>query len=96
MKYLWQVGLADLLPWRNLLGIGAVAAAAGLATVIVSSSLDVAALPRLVTAGLVYTVSYLGIAFSVGLVRESEWALLADWFRRLGIGSSRAQELQGS
>ena len=96
MKYLWQVGLADLLPWRNLLGIGAVAAAAGLATVIVSSSLDVAALPRLVTACLVYTVSYLGIAFSVGLVRESEWALLADWFRRLGIGSSRAQELQGS
>ena len=60
------------------------------------SSLEVAALPRLVTVGLIYTASYLGMAFSFGLVRESEWALLAYWFRRLGMRSSRAQELPGS
>jgi len=96
MRHFWQVGLADLLPWRDLLGIGAVALLAGLAAVPVSSSLDVGALPRLVTVGLIYTASYLGMAFGFGLVRESERALLADWFRRLGMGSSRAQELQRS
>lgn len=97
MKRLWQVGLRDLLPWRNLLEIGAVAAAAGLATVIVSSSLEVAALLRLAITSLVYTASYLGMAFGFGLVRESEWALIADWFRRPRImGSSRPQDLQES
>ena len=96
MRHFWQVGLADLLPWRDLLGIGAVALLAGLAAVPVSSSLDVGVLPRLVTVGLIYTASYLGMAFGFGLVRESERALLADWFRRLGMGSSRAQELQRS
>lgn len=96
MKHIWQVGLADLLPWRDLLGIGAVAVVAGLATVLVTSSLEVSALPRLVTVGLIYMASYLGMAFSFGLVRESERALLADWFRRLGIGSPRAQGLQRS
>src|SRR5438105_168478 len=96
MRHFWQVGLADLLPWRDLLGIGAVALLAGLAAVPVSSSLDVEALPRLVTVGLIYTASYLGMAFGFGLVRESARALLADWFRRLGMGSSRAQELQRS
>lgn len=91
MKKLWQVGLADLLPWRTLGTIGTVAMVAGLPALLVKSGLGVSTLPLLVATALVYTASYLAMAFGFGLVRKSERALLAGFLRRVSLGQSKAE-----
>lgn len=66
------VGLRGLLPWRDLAGIAAVAAAAAVPALVVRSVLAGPLFGRLALTGLVYGASYLVFLFHSGLLAEGE------------------------
>jgi len=80
---LWQVGLAELLPWRWLARIGVTAMAAALPALVLTSQLPAMPSVRLLAAGLSYTVTYVGLAFRFGLLTSQERRTLLQQLSRL-------------
>jgi len=93
IKSLLRIGLAQLLPWRGLVGIFIAAAAAGLLALTVESALDIPKLPLLLITGVVYTVSYLTVLFRFNLLTEDERLAFAGWLQRFSAGAAKAGEL---
>jgi len=78
MTRLMGVGVARLLPWRELFGIAGLAAAAALPALALRSALAAPAFARLALTGLVYGVAYLVLLFHSGLLAEAEKRALRD------------------
>jgi hypothetical protein len=68
-----------VLPWRDLGGIAAVAAAAGLPVWALRSALTGPALERLAIMGLTYAAVYLTVLFHSGLLAEGERRAMRVW-----------------
>jgi O-antigen/teichoic acid export membrane protein len=75
---LMHVRLARLLPWRDLMGIAVLAAAAALPALAVRSAVVAPHVFRLALTGLVYGVGYLATLFHSSLLAESEKRALRD------------------
>lgn len=73
-----QCRLAELLPWRELAGILAVAAAAAFPALLVKSALSLPDLPLLLATGLVYAAAYLGFLWHSGLLSGAEKLAMAE------------------
>jgi len=82
MMSCWHVGVGRLLPWRDLGGIGAAALAASLPAVWMASQGPSSLVIRLAVISLIYGGGYLLLAWTVGLIRKSEWDVLLDWMSR--------------
>jgi O-antigen/teichoic acid export membrane protein len=96
MKDLFQIGLAQLLPWRGLGGIFLAAAAAGLLALLVESMLDISMLPLLFITSFVYAVSYLTVLLRVNLLPAVERLAFTGWWQGFTRGATRAEELMRS
>jgi O-antigen/teichoic acid export membrane protein len=90
IKGLMKVGFARFLPYRSLSMIFSAASAACLLTWSVKLKLDLPTLPLLVTAGLVYTATYLSLLFRFGLLSEKERLAVTGWLQRLSLGPAKA------
>jgi O-antigen/teichoic acid export membrane protein len=93
MKSLMGAGLSDLLPWRSLAAILAVAAAAAVPALIVKSELGASVFPRLVIASFVYAASYVALLYRFRLLSEGERLAVAGWMHAPAADSVKAGRL---
>lgn len=91
MRRLMGVGLAQLLPWRNLAGIASAAAAAALPAFVLGAALPAPAFAHLALVGIVYAGCYAAILFHFGLLAESEKRALTGWFQRWPVPRQAAE-----
>jgi O-antigen/teichoic acid export membrane protein len=78
----WHVDFGRLLPWRELGGTVAVAAAASLPALWMASQIHASPFVRLAVISVIYGGGYLVLAWTVGLIRKSERELLSKWMAR--------------
>lgn len=93
MMRCWRVGAAQVLPWRDLGAIGAVAAAASVPTLWVASQLTVTPLARLTVLSLIYGGLYGVLVWSAGLIRKTEQETLLRWAQPFSLSRFRFREL---
>lgn len=89
MKALMQISFSQLLPWRSLVAILAVAAAAGLPALLVKSELEIPTLTLLLTTSLIYTATYVALLFQLGLLTEGERLAVKDWLQKLTTSAAK-------
>ena len=94
IKRLMGISMSQLLPWRSLVGILAVAVTAILPTLLVKSELEIPPLPLLLTTGFTYTASYLALVYGAGLLSKSERLAVTEWLHGYVVGKSEAEGLK--
>ena len=94
IKRLMGIGMSQLLPWRSLVGILAVAVTAILPTLLVKSEVEIPPLPLLLTTGFTYTASYLALVYGAGLLSKSERLAVTEWLHGYVVGKSEAEGLK--
>ena len=82
LRTVMRCRFAEVLPWARLAGILAIAALAALPALAVKAALDLPALARLLVAGLVYAVTYLGLLLRTGALSDAEALTLLGWAQR--------------
>lgn len=82
----WQAGVGNLLPWRELAAIGAVAAASAMPAWLLSAHVEAHPFARLLLSTLVYAAAYAAFAWSGGLIRKSEQEWLLSRVQPRGLG----------
>jgi hypothetical protein len=76
------VAARRLLPWRDLLGIAAVAAAAAVPALVLSATVGAPVFVRLALIGLLYAACYAALLLHSGLLSDDEKQALTGWFQR--------------
>lgn len=92
MKTLLGVGLGRLVPWRDLAGIGAAAASAGLVALVAGTFVEGPALFRLAVTGLVGAGAYLVVILVSGLLEADEKLAFRAWLQRFAPRALSAGE----
>jgi O-antigen/teichoic acid export membrane protein len=82
MMTCWHTGVRHLLPWGDLLNIGAAAAAASLPALWIGSQMPGSPFVRLAVISSIYGGGYLVLSWTVGLIRKSEREFLIKWISR--------------
>jgi O-antigen/teichoic acid export membrane protein len=93
MMRCWRIGGEGVLPWRDLLAIGAVTALASLPTLWVASQLAAPPFARLAVLSAIYGTIYGATAWMSGLLRKSEQDTLLRWVQPLRLSRFRFREL---
>lgn len=84
------VSFTQVLPWRCLGGIAAVAVASSLAALALKLHLALPPLPVLVATGFVYVAMYVGLVLRLRLLSSGERLTLSAWMRRATLGARNA------
>jgi O-antigen/teichoic acid export membrane protein len=71
----------NVLPWRDLMQIGFVAAVAALPALLITGHLSAPHFTRLVVTTLVYGSVYVGLALICGVIRKNEQERVLRWFQ---------------
>ncbi len=82
IRRLLRCSVRQLLPWRSLAGIGAVAAAAGLPALALQSTVPWPGLALLAATGSIYVLAYVAALYSFGPLTAQERGALRGWVRR--------------
>jgi O-antigen/teichoic acid export membrane protein len=88
LSRLMGVGLRRLAPWRDLAGIGILAAAAAVPALAVKAALDLPPIGGLAVAGPLYGSTYLFLLFSSGLLSEDERQAIQGRIQRWTLGAA--------
>lgn len=89
-----QTSFSEVLPWRSLAAISAVACIAGIAALAVKSFLEVSALPIMLATSSVYMVAYLFLLFWLNVLTGEERMVLKNWLSLLTAPWNQAVELK--
>lgn len=93
VKALMGMGMAQVLPWRCLGSITAVAIVAAVAALMVKWQLALGPAPALVVTGFVYTVLYVGLLLRFRLLSTAERLALCGWMRKATHGARHVARL---
>jgi O-antigen/teichoic acid export membrane protein len=83
MKWLLQVPVGELLPWRNLAALLGASAGAAAVALVVKSQLDAPKLPLLMATSAAHVITYALLVWNFDLLNPSERLAIADWTRRV-------------
>lgn len=83
IKKVMQCGFSEVLPWQSLATIMLVAAIATLPALVFKLTFIMPDLPRMIMCGLIYSASYLGLLWGLGVIRGNEKRILIGWAMRL-------------
>jgi O-antigen/teichoic acid export membrane protein len=95
IRTLLAVPASQLLPWRTLAAIAAVAVAACAGPLAIQSTMRLAAFPLLAISGFAYAALYLALLLRVKLLNESERSALLGWLRPIAVPALRAARIEG-
>jgi O-antigen/teichoic acid export membrane protein len=86
IRFVMRCSLAEFMPWRDLLAILLIAAAAAFPAWLVRSMLTAPPLLLLLYAGMVYAAAYAGLLWCYGPLSAREKSVLIEWACRPVIG----------
>jgi len=81
-KRLMQIGVSELLPWRALGGLFVAAGSGVVAVLVVKEEVHLPSLPLIALTGIVFTVIYVTLTWSLGLLKANERLAIVGWLRR--------------
>jgi O-antigen/teichoic acid export membrane protein len=82
MRSLLQVGVSELLPWRNLAALLAASAGAGAVGFAVKSLMAAHTLPLLLATTAAHTITYSLLVWNFDLLSAHERLVISEWVRR--------------
>ncbi len=77
----WRVGVSQLLPWRHLAAIAAVAAAASAPALWTAFQVQASSFARLGMIGSLYCAAYVALAWMFGVIHKSEQEAILKWIQ---------------
>ncbi len=89
MRKLLEIGIGELMPWRNLSAILGAAGCAGAAAMAVESQMHAPTVLILVAMGLAFTAVYAALVWGFSLIGHEEKAALAGWARQRSVAIAR-------
>jgi O-antigen/teichoic acid export membrane protein len=94
MKWLLQVRVGELLPWRNLAALLGASAGAAAVALAVKTQLDVPTLPLLMATSAAHVITYALLVWNFDLLHPSERLAIAGWVRRVCGSVARVADLR--
>ena len=88
MKRLFEIGAAQLLPWRSLAALLGAATSSGVAAWLVKSQVHAGTVPLLFAMGLAYGVTYAFLVWRFALLNESERQAIAGLARQMQLAAA--------
>jgi len=94
MRRLLGTGAVHLLPWRSLGALLAAAMCGVLSVLAVKSLIHVSPFLSILSTGVAYAVTYVGLVWRFDLLNESERLAIAGWVRKTRIATGLALDFE--